>query len=54
MLAIVPYVSETNYNMELLMDLTRLNKVSHIIVADFKILLIMLGRQNDVLAYPCP
>ena len=54
MLAIVPDVPETNYNMELLMDLTQLNKISHIFVADFKLLLIMLGKQNAVSAYPCP
>ena len=54
MLAIVPDIPETNYNMELLVNLTELNEVSHIFVADFKLLLIMIGKQNAVSTYPCP
>ena len=46
LLAIVPECRETYGNIKTLFDLTSLNKISFLFVADFKLLLICLGCQT--------
>ena len=54
MLAIVPDCKETHKNMKTLFDLTQLNRISFLFVADFKLLLICLGCQTATSTKPCP
>ena len=54
MLAIVPECKETHFNMKVLFDLTQLNNISFLFVADFKQLLICLGCQTASASFPCP
>ena len=54
MLAIVPDCKETHKNMKALFDLTQLNRISFLFVADFKLLLICLGCQTATSTKPCP
>ena len=54
LLALVPSVKETHFNMSILFKLTELNNISYIFVSDFKLLLICLGCQTATSSYPCP
>ena len=54
LLAIVPDCKETYHNMKTLFDLTCLNNISFLFVADFKLLLICLGCQTATASFPCP
>ena len=54
MLCTVPDVPENHANMQILFRLTQLNNIPYIFVADFKLLLIVLGLQTAVSSYPCP
>ena len=54
LLCTVPDVPETHSNMEILFDLTQLNSISYIFVADFKLFLTVLGLQTATASYPCP
>ena len=40
--------------MKLLFELTKLNNISFVFLADFKLLLICLGKQTATSSYPCP
>ena len=54
MVAIVPECKETYHNMKILFELTRLNDIKFLFVADFKLLLLCLGCQSASATYPCP
>lgn len=53
-LAIVPDCKETYKNMKILFELTGLNGIRFLFVADFKLLLIVLGCQTATATCPCP
>ena len=53
-LALVPDCKETHHNMKILFDLTCLNDISFLFVADYKLLQICLGYQTATSTYPCP
>ena len=50
----MPDIDESHSNLETIIKKTELNKISFILAADFKLLLIVLGLQNAVSTYPCP
>ena len=53
-IAVVPDCKETHANMSILFDITKLNRISFLFVADGKLLLICLGCQTSSASYPCP
>lgn len=54
LLCIVPDVKETYTNIQLLFNLTNINKIPFKLVCDFKVLLIINGQQTASSMYPCP
>ena len=53
-IAVVPDCKETYANMSILFDITNLNRISFLFVADNKLLLICLGCQTSSASFPCP
>jgi hypothetical protein len=53
-IAVVPDCKETHANMSILFDITKLNRISFLFVADGKLLLICNGCQTSSASYPCP
>ena len=53
-LCIVPDCVESHANMKQLFDITCLNDISFLFVADFKLLLTCLGCQTATASFPCP
>ena len=54
LIAIVPDCKETHKNMKALFDITELNNISFLFVADFKLLLLCIGCQSASASFPCP
>ena len=54
MLCCVPDVKETYENIMLLFDITRLNNIPFKFVSDFKLILIVNGKQTATSKYPSP
>ncbi|KAJ6639211.1 hypothetical protein Bhyg_11953 [Pseudolycoriella hygida] len=54
LVCIVPNIKETYDNVEILWDLTQLNKIPFKFVSDFKLLLIIVGQETANSTYSCP
>ena len=53
LLAIVPAVIEDHHNMQILSNLIIVDDISFLYVADFKLLLITIGKQTSRAMQPC-
>ena len=54
MICVVPDVPESHFNLQKIFELTGLNEIKYTFVADFKLLLVAIGKQNSAACHPCP
>lgn len=54
LLCVVPGVKESYENLKILFDLISINNLSFKFLADFKLLLTVIGQQTASATYPCP